>query len=413
MSDEAKPAGNGTGKPKRKRRSKAETAAVKPKAEAATPSPDAPPPEAPPSETPPPDAPPADHPQPEPVAALPPPSPSPPPIRRTSSRGSGATVAIGGLIGIALVLGAGYATLPLWQSWLRPSTSAEQAALADLHARLDALESSARRPPPTAAVQDLETRRAEVSAPIQDLMTRLNQLDQQVRDLGRKAEAATTNEPAAAEEAERILTLSADNDRLTSAVASLEKKIGTLEKAQTQAVVDRDKRRLMEALDRLRESLRGAAPFAEELRGLRADSANNTDLGRLLSELEPFATAGIPTLLTLQRRFEATTTRIAQAGDGEGVDILDKAINRLKSLVTIRRLGGGGGEDLDSRLAAASEELESGNLLGAVGRLDVLTGPAAEAARPWIAEARARLLAEKAMAALHVQSVALFTEGGD
>jgi hypothetical protein len=323
-------------------------------------------------------------------------------------------VAIGGLIGIALVLGAGYATLPLWQSWLLPPTSAEQAALVNLQARLDALETSARRPPPTGAVQDLESRRAEVSAPVQDLMMRLDKLDQQVRDLGRKAEVATAQEPVAAEETERIQTLSADNDRLNSAVASLEKKIGTLEKAQTQVVADRDKRRLMEALDRLRESLRGAAPFAEELKGLRTVSADNTEIGRLLSELEPFATAGIPTLLTLQRRFEGTATRISQAGGaGDGVDILDKAINRLKSLVTIRRLGGAGGEDLDSRLAAAAEELDGGNLLGAVGRLDTLTGPAAEAARPWVAEARARLLAEKAMAALHVQSVALFTEGGD
>ena len=51
----------------------------------------------------------------------------------------------------------------------------------------------------------------------------------------------------------------------------------------------------------------------------------------------------------------------------------------------------------EAALSAAERSLAAGDLAGAVAALDPLSGPAAEAARPWLQMARQRLAVEAAL----------------
>jgi hypothetical protein len=61
-------------------------------------------------------------------------------------------------------------------------------------------------------------------------------------------------------------------------------------------------------------------------------------------------------------------------------------------------------------VARAEAALEQGNLAAAVAELEGLEGAAADAAAPWLAEARARLAAQAALAALQDRATHLLSE---
>ena len=66
-------------------------------------------------------------------------------------------------------------------------------------------------------------------------------------------------------------------------------------------------------------------------------------------------------------------------------------------MVTIRRVDGVGQSAPEAAVSAADRALMAGDLAAAVSALDRLTGPAVEAARPWLEMARQRLAAETAL----------------
>jgi hypothetical protein len=100
-------------------------------------------------------------------------------------------------------------------------------------------------------------------------------------------------------------------------------------------------------------------------------------------------------------------------------DWREQTLARLRGLVTIRRVdgsshtGSGGGSTggstggsnggADGAVGVAEAALVRGDLAGAVAALELLTGTDAEAARPWLIMARARLAAETALD--HVQEL--------
>jgi uroporphyrinogen-III synthase len=63
----------------------------------------------------------------------------------------------------------------------------------------------------------------------------------------------------------------------------------------------------------------------------------------------------------------------------------------------VRPLGPVEGAAAEAVVARAEAHLEKGDLASALGELDALSGPAAEAAAPWRAKAEARLAAQGAL----------------
>ena len=92
---------------------------------------------------------------------------------------------------------------------------------------------------------------------------------------------------------------------------------------------------------------------------------------------------------------------------------MDRAWARLRSLVTVRPVGGDvTGDSPEAHLARAEARLGEGDLASAVTELEALEGPAAEAAAPWLAGARARLAADQAIEALRERALARVLPNG-
>jgi hypothetical protein len=69
----------------------------------------------------------------------------------------------------------------------------------------------------------------------------------------------------------------------------------------------------------------------------------------------------------------------------------------MRSLVTIRRISGAAQNAPESAVGAAQQALAAGDLPAAIAKLKGLTGPSAEAAKPWLQMAEARLDTEQAL----------------
>ena len=91
---------------------------------------------------------------------------------------------------------------------------------------------------------------------------------------------------------------------------------------------------------------------------------------------------------------------------------MGRAVDRVSSLITWRRVGDDGkGDAVDRIVARAEARLKAGDLTGAVKAVENLAADkkAAAAAEAWLADAKGRLIAERAVASLHVHAVSLLT----
>jgi hypothetical protein len=191
------------------------------------------------------------------------------------------------------------------------------------------------------------------------------------------------------------------------------------------------------AVNQLQQALASQRPFAIELAALRdvaaGDPAVSDQVRAATDALAGRAENGLPTLIELRARFpqiardvvagaraESAAAAVANAAPGTGGDTvatpgwLDSAMTKLSELVSVRPVGGDvEGDDAAAHAARAEAALAKGDLAGAVAELDALDGKAAEAAAPWLADARARLDAETAIGTLQSLAVARLAPAGD
>lgn len=167
------------------------------------------------------------------------------------------------------------------------------------------------------------------------------------------------------------------------------------------------------AIQQLKAALAASGPFAAQLASAQALARDDADLAAQLAVLDPLAAQGIPSVAILNSRFGATAAAVsraalATAGESWG----ERALDRLSALVTIRRVGpaalAAGGTE--GALAQAEEALTAGDLAGALAALEGVQGPGAEALQPWLADARARLAADKAIAEAEGRAIARLRE---
>ena len=163
------------------------------------------------------------------------------------------------------------------------------------------------------------------------------------------------------------------------------------------------------AINQLADTLGRSGGYARQLEAVRVIAGENANLAEPLDRLEQWASSGLSTLGQLQGEFPPVAQRVAQTdyqSGGEGW--LDNVTNRLTSLVTVRQVGDGalasGGTD--AALVQAETALKSGDLAGAVKAMEGLQGTAAAAASDWLAKARDRVAAEKALADLRLAAIA-------
>ncbi|MBL8835233.1 MAG: uroporphyrinogen-III synthase [Alphaproteobacteria bacterium] len=155
------------------------------------------------------------------------------------------------------------------------------------------------------------------------------------------------------------------------------------------------------AFTQLRDAIGRGDPFAGELVALRASGA-----AAAVEALAPIAGAaerGIATRAALAQRFPAVADAVARIGRPAEAPWWWTPIDRLRGLVQIRPVGDVPGDSAAALVARAEQRLTAGDLPGALAILDGLSGPSAEAASRWRAEAAQRVQAEALLAQIGAQ----------
>ncbi|HSJ98287.1 MAG TPA: mitofilin family membrane protein, partial [Myxococcota bacterium] len=272
------------------------------------------------------------------------------------------------------------ATVAQLQDAVPAAGAAGDQAVAELTSRLDALE---------VRLAQAEAARQEVER----LAGRLGGVEQQIA-AGQEQTAGLTDEVVAL--SGQVGAQSTRLDVLAETVDQLQDRVVTGEDRRTRAAT------LALIIAQLDGALDGGEPFEEVLDGLRALGGDDPAVAEAIETLEAAAASGVPGLPELRNSFDRVANDVvhaAQAPDGDG--LFDQAAGNLMRLVTVRPVGADvEGDGAAARVARAEAALEQGNLAAAVAELEGLEGAAAEAAAPWLAEARARLAAQAALAAL-------------
>ncbi len=345
------------------------------------------------------------------------------------------------VVSVAVLIGIIYATAPIWSPRLGAHLPAalrdpfQDPRMVGLGDRVQNLEGQAKSANVAGdAIRDLEDERSRFSGELKTMMERVDAVEQALASVRKMVEAtAAPNESADAEIALRQLSerlarlevegdgsdvdidkLAAENARLSAAVAAISKRVGTVEEAdRLPSSTASSGRAAVVAVGQLRESLRGSGPFVESLEAVKAMAGNDPGMAEAIAALEPHAAAGITTLAALRADFEDTASRIIGADSKDAGDgLFDRTLDRLSSLVRLRRTESRVGDESSALVARAEAGLAGGDLVAAVNTLEGLDGAAAEAARPWLDRARRRLAAERALVTLHVLAIARVGSAG-
>ena len=235
--------------------------------------------------------------------------------------------------------------------------------------------------------------------------TALQQLDRRVGALEARPAAPASD----------IADIRREVARLAGSAADLDARVAAIDKAQSaQSAVDATDMALVLALLQIRGALEVGRPFAAEYEALAALARTRPEVAAAAAPLAEPAKTGIASRAVLANRLRELAGAIASAKAAENApaeapanptgaapDWADRALMRLRGLVTIRRIDGAGqgqpGGGPDPVVNAAELALAGGDLEGAVGALDKLTGAPAETVRPWLRMAKERALVEAAL----------------
>ncbi|MCC7046976.1 MAG: uroporphyrinogen-III synthase [Alphaproteobacteria bacterium] len=351
--------------------------------------------------------------------------PQEPPAARTGLGVAG--VAMVSIVVVALALAGAYVARPYWQGATAASGPADTG---DLAQRLGKLEKDVAARPATSAAAAPDPKLAQDFAALTKKTTdleaaltkRAGDLDAALasarRDGAQAASAAADQAKALAARLEALekgfdpqgfVALRNGLNDLGGRIDALGKRIDQAEKAasaaRAQGLADAG---LALAVAQLRRAVDGGLGFSAELAACRALAGGDAKVAASLDALAPLSAGGVATRAALGDDYPDTAAAISRAAlQRSETGWVRTVIDRLDSLVTIRPVGADvAGETPRARAARAEALLARNDLAGAVKALGGLDGRPADAAKPWLDRARARLSAEAALAALDAQAMA-------
>ena len=285
-----------------------------------------------------------------------------------------------------------------------PDTSVVEARIAVLASRLDAVEN---RPPVTVG--------GDGEADLTPLLARLDELESRLTTLG-QANGASDEiaglRTMGLELEGRMEALSGQLSALqpaTDRIEALAARLAEVEAAAGRATPGERRDAFVLALSQLRGAVERGGAYADELAAATrlADGGGDAETAAPLAALEQWAADGVPTPRRLRGRFTREAGEIvAAARRNPDADWVERTVERLTSAVKVRRIGDAEGESVDALVARAEGYLAAGDLAAAVNELTGLQGGGAEAAAPWLADARAYLAAMAALDDLQARAIA-------
>jgi uroporphyrinogen-III synthase len=261
------------------------------------------------------------------------------------------------------------------------ATAAERPAAADpaigeLRSKVEALENRpAAQPPAATSTGDADKEVAALRTDIAGLRTALQTLDQAVslqREQTKTLSDAVGNRGAAEQKA------------FTAARAS--------------AVIG--------IAARLSAALDSGLPFAGDLALLMPLIQGDAKLGEIATALQPYAQTGVASRAALAVDFPAVA-KAALADDLADDSFGERLLGKLKSIVSLRRVGDVQGDSVEAKLARAEAALDGGDLAKAVEIVKSLPAQTAKATAAWLARAETHLAAKRGVDQLAAHAVAL------
>jgi len=221
--------------------------------------------------------------------------------------------------------------------------------------------------------------------------------------------ARAAQDPAAAQQlGQRIAALEAKPTPDLSAIqqqlaalgktaAELVANVAALQKQAAKPVADSNTAGLALVLLQIRAAVDLARPFNTEYQTLLLLARDHPEIAAAAQPLAGPATSGVASRAALTERLRELGPPIATAKPPPAPGWRSQIAARLRSLVTIRRIGGESQTPAEAAVNTAQHDMTSGDLAGAVAALSGLNGPAAAAAEPWLQMARQRLAVEAAL----------------
>jgi hypothetical protein len=338
------------------------------------------------------------------------------------------------LLIIAILVGLGFATKPLWPTKVYSVASIlfeapdRRIKLSALSGRVKALENIQQIP----NLDELQRERERLQTKLDVTLKRVSALENSINSTKEMIKAV--NVEAGVEAAKTLkklsnriqklekeslnyqeLTSQKDGktiEKLAEEVAALEQKIPS----PTRGNQSTEARALVLSIGLLRESVRAGRPFDNELAALNVLVETNQQIKALLrndiNKFERFSKSGVPSLLMLRTQFAEKAGSIVQAAllpsDGGW---FERTLARLAESVKWRRTDNFIGNGAEAVVSRAEWALKSGDVAKAIKELSILDGKPGELTASWLNDARAYIIVEKALAGMQTQVVAQMTMG--
>lgn len=293
-----------------------------------------------------------------------------------------------------------------------PSADTGDAArqIAVLIERLDRLEKrDAQAAGTTAALAEkVEVVRqlAELEARLRAEIARGSTTDSSARDAAAQARAR-----ADAVEREVAQRLDAAAKDAASKIEALNRDLAARADGDQRALTSSRGAAVIGVAARLRQALEAGGPFTSSLELLTPLASTDPQIAAMREELAKVAPTGVVPVRVLAGEFP-TVARAVLAADVADDSFWQRLLGKLKSIVSIRRVGENTkGMEADAILARAEAAVNAGDLGRATSEMKQLGGAAATPAATWVINAETHLAAQRVVDRLSLHGVALLSRG--
>ncbi len=224
------------------------------------------------------------------------------------------------------------------------------------------------------------------------------------------AEGKAALDRLAAEARAQGQKLAGEAEQLRKDLAALQSRVGAIaDEVRRAGSAANETGTLLVALGQLRRAVQEGGAYRPALDAAKALAKERKEFEAGLAMLGARADQGVPTAAQLRQRFDKLAVSVlrAAAAAKPDADMWDRIWARVSSLVTVRRVGEVEGEGAAEALSRAEAALSRGDLGEAAKQLNALAGPARAAAEGWLADARARLVTDAALAEIERAALGL------
>ena len=338
---------------------------------------------------------------------------------------------------LAIVIGGGYATLPLWKAYVPGLEGVLQSGTRAPAVVQQQNNDTGQEAP---VISDIERERNELNAKLSVLIERLGSLEQQLGDVRKMVDATALpdevaiankslqqlsgrlskieeNNEAAGTVLDRLNRLEQDitdaaapPTEMKAAIGEIAKRLDSLESGNDEnrrlTAEQSSAQALVLAVGQLRQILPTGAPYALALQTVQRIGGTDEQVVQAVQSLQAHGETGVPSLSALSKEYADLSGDISAAAPGAEMGFFEQTWGRIKSLVRVSRTDGADGDPSSADAVAdhAEQALHEGDLQAAVDILQKLQTPSARV-QEWSGRAQTRLAAERALALLNVYAV--------